>query len=147
MPPAAPGSVRPVKPKHVDLRGAGGVGDVAKRVLETRLSEARALAGELEHRERRGLHDFRIACKRLRYALERFEALESSLAVAADRLAHLQGELGEAHDRDVLLAILPPAMGQTERRLQSEREACVDRAIMLWAELRGLMQAFDSHHF
>jgi len=136
-----------MKPQRVDLRGAHGVGEVAKRVLQTRLSEARALAGALERREPRALHDFRIACKRLRYALERFEELDSSLALAADRLARLQDELGEAHDRDVLLAILPPAMGQTERRLQSEREACVDRAIMLWAELRGLMQAFDSHHF
>jgi CHAD domain-containing protein len=136
-----------VKPQRVDLRGARHVGDVAKRILETRLNEARGLAGELEKRERQGLHDFRIACKRLRYALERFEALESSLALAADRIARLQDELGEAHDRDVLLAILPSAMGQTERRLQSEREACVDRAIMLWAEVRGLMQAVDSHHF
>lgn len=136
-----------MKPQRVELRGARDVGDVAKRVLETRLSEARALAGALERRERRGLHDFRIACKRLRYALERFEELASSLALATDRLAQLQGELGEAHDRDVLLEILPPAMGQTERRLQSEREASVDRAIMLWGEVRGLMQAVDSHHF
>lgn len=136
-----------MKPQRVELRGARDVGDVAKRVLETRSSEARALAGALERRERRGLHDFRIACKRLRYALERFEELDSSLALATDRLAQLQGELGEAHDRDVLLEILPPAMGQTERRLQSEREASVDRAIMLWGEVRGLMQAVDSHHF
>ncbi len=147
MPPAAAGSFRAVKPQRVDLRDARGVGGVAKRVLETRLSEARALAAALERRERPGLHDFRIACKRLRYALERFEGLDSSLAPAADRLARLQDELGEAHDRDVLLAILPPAMGQTERRLQSEREASVDRAIMLWGEVRGLMQAVDSHHF
>jgi len=136
-----------MKPQRIDLRGADGVDDVAKRVLETRLSEVRALAGQLESRERRGLHHFRIACKRLRYALERFEALDSSFALAADRLARLQDELGEAHDRDVLLAILPPAMGQTERRLKGEREACVDRGIMLWSELRGLMQAIDSHHF
>ncbi|HEX3458403.1 MAG TPA: CHAD domain-containing protein [Candidatus Baltobacteraceae bacterium] len=136
-----------MKPQRIDLRGARSLGDVAKRVLETRLSEARTLAGALERRERLELHDFRIACKRLRYALERFEALDSTLALAADRLARLQDELGEVHDRDVLLAILPPAMGQTERRLQSEREACVDRAILLWGELRGLMQAVDSHHF
>ena len=136
-----------MKPQRVDLRDARSIGDVAKSVLETRLREARALAGALERRERIDLHDFRIACKRLRYALERFEALDSMLALGADRLAQLQDELGEVHDRDVLLAILPPAMGQTERRLQSEREACVDRAIMLWSEVRGLMQAVDSHHF
>jgi len=36
-----------MKPQRVDLRGAHGVGEVAKRVLQTRLSEARALAGAL----------------------------------------------------------------------------------------------------
>jgi CHAD domain-containing protein len=136
-----------VKPKRVDLKGVDDAGGIVGRVLATRLREVRALSGELERRERRGLHDFRIACKRLRYALERFEALDPSLSLAADRLAQLQDALGEAHDRDGLLAILPPAMEQTERRLQSQRESYVDRATTLWTQLQGLMQAIDSHHF
>jgi CHAD domain-containing protein len=136
-----------VKPERVDLSGVSDVGDVVKRVLATRWREARALSGELENRQRRGLHDFRIAGKRLRYALERFGTLDSSLEFAAQRLAQLQDALGETHDRDVLLAILPPAMGQTERRLQSERETLIDQAVVLWHELEGLMHAVDSHHF
>jgi CHAD domain-containing protein len=134
-----------MKPERVDLSGVAGVDEVVERVLETRLREVRRLRTGLERRDDRGLHDFRIACKRLRYALERFEALDPSLESAAERLASLQDALGDAHDRDVLLAFLPPAMPATQRRLTGEREACVDRALALWDEVERLMQAVDSH--
>lgn len=134
-----------MKPQPVALRGATGVVEVVERVLETRLREARSLTTGLRSRSQQGLHDFRIACKRLRYALERFEALDPSLESAAERLAELQDALGEAHDRDVLLAILPAAMAATERHLRSEREACVDRAVASWDEVRARMEAVNSH--
>lgn len=134
-----------MKPQRVDLHGVDDVDELVDRVLQTRLREARDLAHGLGERQRQGLHDFRIACKRLRYALERFQSLEPSLEQIADRLSSLQDALGEAHDRDVLLTILPPTMAATERRLVAEREACVDRAIVLWQELEQLMQALDSH--
>jgi len=124
-----------VKPRRVDLSGAKKRRDVIERVLSTRKAEALQLASGLELRERQALHDFRIACKRLRYALERFEALEPSLEPAAERLAAIQDALGEAHDRDVLLAVLPPNMPDTERRLRGEREAFVDRAAEIWRSL------------
>jgi CHAD domain-containing protein len=134
-----------MKPDRVDLQGADDVDELIDRVLQARLREARRFAEGLEQRDKQGLHDFRIACKRLRYALERFQALEPSLEEIADRLASLQDALGEAHDRDVLLAILPPTMPATERRLIGDREGCVDRAVALWRELEQLMQALDSH--
>jgi CHAD domain-containing protein len=134
-----------MKPQPVELRGVTGVDEVVERILETRLREVRSLTTGLQLREGRALHDFRIACKRLRYALERFEALDPSLESAAQRLALLQDALGEAHDRDVLLTILPPAMAATERRLRNEREACVDRALALWVEVSALTAAVDSH--
>jgi CHAD domain-containing protein len=134
-----------VKPERVDLRGVVNVDELVERVLQTRLREARALASGLERREKQALHDFRIACKRLRYALERFQAVDPSLEQIAERLALLQDALGEAHDRDVLLTILPPTMPVTERRLQRERAALVERADDLWGELEQMMQALDSH--
>jgi CHAD domain-containing protein len=134
-----------MKPKRVDLHGVDDVDELVDRVVKTRLREARGLATGLEQRDKQGLHDFRIACKRLRYALERFQALEPSLEQIADKLASLQDALGEAHDRDVLLAILPPTMPATERRLICDRETCVDRAVALWRELEQLMRALDSH--
>lgn len=122
-----------MKPERIDLQGAQDPQDVVKRVVQTRLREAQRLAAALAGRKKAELHDFRIACKRLRYALERFESIDPSLHEAAERLAMVQDALGEAHDRDVLLTILPPVMGQTQRRLQRERDECVDRAASLWA--------------
>lgn len=120
-----------MKAERVDLGSTGDVRELVERIVRVRSREARALTRALEARDRQGLHDFRIACKRLRYALERFQTLDPSLGDIAERLAALQDALGEAHDRDVLLAILPAAMNATERRLQTEREAYVDRAIEL----------------
>ncbi len=130
-----------MKPERVHLRAACNAGDLAERVVQTRLREVRALAEGLRGRDRQALHDFRIACKRLRYALERFAELDAGLDAAAAGLASLQDALGEAHDRDLLLAVIPPAMGATERRLRAEREACVDRAIALWGQARALLDA------
>ena len=134
-----------MKPERIDLQGVSSVGDLIARILQTRLREARSLAPGLDGEDKQSLHDFRIACKRLRYALERFEALEPPFAKAADCLARLQDALGEAHDRDVLLTILPPSMATTERTLKNERQACVDRAGTLWLELQQIMQTLDSH--
>ena len=128
-----------MKPEPIHLRGVTGSIELARRVLQTRVNEVRRLAGGLQQRDQGGLHAFRIACKRLRYALERFGDLEPSLEPAAKALAPLQDALGEAHDRDVLLAILPLAMAQTEHRLRSEREASVDRAVILWTQAQELL--------
>lgn len=123
-----------MKPERVALGGVSDIDDVIRRVVRTRLGEARKLATGLEPRDRERLHHFRIACKRLRYALERFEALDPSLGAAAKHLSDMQDVLGEAHDRDVLLEILPPTMLRTRTELQNQRERCVDRAIILWRE-------------
>ncbi len=129
-----------MKPERIDLAGVDDVNELVARVVKKRLSEAHALATGLQRRDAQGLHDFRIACKRLRYALERFKRLEPSLEQVADGLALLQDALGEAHDRDVLLGILPPTMGATERRLQIDREQSVDRAVALWNEVDRLLE-------
>lgn len=134
-----------MKPEPIDLAGVDDVRELVDRVVQVRLREVRALTMGLERRDKQGLHDFRIAGKRLRYALERFQVLEPSLEPIAEQLALLQDALGEAHDRDVLLGILPPTMAATERRLRSEREESLDRAIAQWRELEQLVQALDSH--
>jgi CHAD domain-containing protein len=130
-----------LKPERVDLTGVCDATELARRVLQTRLGEVRRLAIGLEQRDKQALHDFRIACKRLRYAAERFEDLEPSLETAAERLALLQDTLGEVRDRDVLLTVLPAPMAETERRLRKEREQLVDRAAGLWAEVQELVRA------
>lgn len=134
-----------MKPEQVDLKSVDDVDELVNRVLRTRLREARSLAMGLRSRDKQDLHDFRIACKRLRYAAERFKSLEPSLERIAESLTLLQDALGDAHDRDVLLSILPAAMAATERRLCNERERRVDRAVELWNTIEQLMQALDSH--
>ncbi|MGA2760905.1 MAG: CHAD domain-containing protein [Candidatus Cybelea sp.] len=128
-----------MKPEPVQLRGVTDSIELARRVLQTRVCEVRRLAGGLQQRDQRRLHDFRIACKRLRYALERFEDLEPSLDTVAKTFAQLQDALGEAHDHDALLAILPAAMVRTERRVRNEREASIDRAVVLWTQAQTLL--------
>jgi CHAD domain-containing protein len=134
-----------MKPQAVDLNGVGTAGELAERILRIRSREVCALAAGLECRGKRALHDLRIACKRLRYALEGFASLDPSLERCAQRLGSLQDVLGDVHDRDLLLAILPPHMSKTQGRLHHEREACVERATMLWAQLEETMRALDSH--
>ena len=79
-----------MKPQHVDLRGAKTRDDVARRVVRTRWREERALSSGLEGRDMMSLHQFRIAGKRLRYALERFEEDDPALHEGAEQLARLQ---------------------------------------------------------
>lgn len=132
-----------MKPKRVRLNATATTDRIVERIVAVRLAEARALAGQLQHRQSAGLHAFRIACKRLRYALERFESLDPSFEKAAIRLAQVQDELGETHDRDVLLAVLPPSMGETQRRLLKERDDCVTRAKRLWRRVPELLERPD----
>jgi CHAD domain-containing protein len=126
-----------VKPERIDLHGVGRLDDIVRRIVQTRMREVGALAAGLEGRDKQALHDFRIACKRLRYALERFGDIDPSFEELAKHFTALQDALGEAHDRDVLLTILPPTMGKTQRRLALERERCVDRAAELWKQPVG----------
>jgi CHAD domain-containing protein len=125
-----------MKPRRVDLDGARTARDVIDRVVRTRSDEAEALSAAFASGDAQALHDFRIACKRLRYAMERFCDRVPELAKPAERLAQMQDALGEAHDRDVMLAILPPTMPETERRLTDEREHLVRQAAEIWETLR-----------
>lgn len=122
-----------MKPKRVDLDNARTARDVIDRIVRTRREEAVELSTAVDSREMQELHDFRIACKRLRYALERFCKRVPEWKAPAARLAEIQDALGEAHDRDVLLTILPPTMPETERTLQEQREELVRRAAEIWA--------------
>jgi CHAD domain-containing protein len=128
-----------VKPRRISFNGAHTRRHVIERVLRTRLTEALDLSPALAARERQALHDFRIACKRLRYALERFTNGDPTAERAAERLANVQDALGEVHDRDVLLTILPPSMPETERRLMQEREEFVERAEREWHSVVPLL--------
>lgn len=55
----------------------------------------------------RGLHDMRIAAKRLRYTFEIFEEVLLAAGKAiVEELTRIQDELGDLHDSDVMVALL-----------------------------------------
>ncbi|HEY1978114.1 MAG TPA: CHAD domain-containing protein [Candidatus Baltobacteraceae bacterium] len=124
-----------MKPRRVPLDDARRARDVIDAIVRTRRAETEALSAAFASNQMHELHDFRIACKRLRYAMERFSKRVPEFEAPAASLAAIQDALGEAHDRDVLLAILPPTMPETERALQEQREELVRRAADIWASL------------
>lgn len=126
-----------MKPQPVDLAGSVKRRDVIDRIVATRYGEATTHSSALEDRERGKLHDFRIACKRLRYACERFCRHVPELEAGAEALAAIQDALGEAHDRDVLLSILPPTLPLTQARLIAERARYVGEASERWQRFEG----------
>jgi len=87
------------------------VGKFARRVVQKarRGVESRRDAGP---EDVVGLHDLRIAYKKLRYAVEIFaEALPVDLAAMAEPAARFQKRLGDLHDIDVAKATLGRARG------------------------------------
>jgi CHAD domain-containing protein len=123
-----------VKARRIDLSDAWGVDDAMRRIAIVRFAEVLTLVPSMRHGRGTDLHDLRIACKRLRYALERFTSREPALLDAASRLAQLQDVLGDIHDRDVLLGIMPRELHAASVRVRTEREDALARARALWRD-------------
>ena len=88
-------------------------GQNARRIAHIRLDEMYGWAANVDKAfEIRGLHNLRIAAKRLRYTLEIFEdVLPPTCQAIANDLAQMQDELGALHDSDVMVALLRLCMG------------------------------------
>lgn len=132
-----------MKARHIDLTVACGVNDAMRRIAIVRFAEVLTLAPALRSRREGELHDFKIACKRLRYTLERFTAREPSLLEAATRLRQLQQALGAWRDCEALLQMLPLELGSTGRRVASERDDSLSRANALWRDAFATYGPFE----
>jgi CHAD domain len=88
-------------------------GQNARYIARTRLDEMYSWAADVDNPyEVRGLHNLRIAAKRLRYTLEIFEdVLPPACQSIADELSQIQDELGALHDGDVMIALLRLCLG------------------------------------
>lgn len=75
---------------------------VMQRIITVRFAELLQRSQALSSGGVKGLHDMRIACKRLRYALETFTTQLPFLSPAAQALRTMQDTLGELHDCDML---------------------------------------------
>lgn len=116
-----------MKARSIDLGELVGTDAVMRRIAIVRFAEVLALAPALRRGRAEELHALRIACKRLRYALERFSVFEPALHDPGVRLAQLQDALGEIHDRDVLLQTIPNSARTTVYRLQMQRDEALAR--------------------
>lgn len=123
-----------MKARRIDLSDACGIDDAMRRVAIVRFAEVLTLVPALRHGRSAELHALRIACKRLRYALERYVQREPSLLEAASRLRQLQDALGELHDRDILLQMLPKDLHVTAQRIRMQREDALARSRALWRD-------------
>jgi len=88
-------------------------GQNARSIARMRLDEMYDWAAAVDAPyEVHGLHNLRIAAKRLRYVLEIFEdVLPPTAQAVADELAQIQDELGALHDSDVMIALLRLCVG------------------------------------
>ncbi|MGD0966815.1 MAG: CHAD domain-containing protein [Candidatus Aquilonibacter sp.] len=123
-----------MKARQIDLSDACGVDDAMRRIAIVRFAEVLTLVPALRRGRSRDLHDLRIACKRLRYALESFTPREPALLEAASRLSQLQDALGDLHDRDLLLLVMPKKLQVSAARIRIEREDALARARALWRD-------------
>jgi CHAD domain-containing protein len=123
-----------MKARNIDLSDACGVEDAMRRIAIVRFAEVLTLIPALKSGDVQQLHALRIACKRLRYALERFTPREPSLLEGATRLRQLQDALGKVHDCDVLLEALGPALRASAQRIRTDRSEALARSRALWRD-------------
>ena len=91
-------------------------GQNARYIARIRLDEMYSWAADVDNPyEVRGLHNLRIAAKRLRYTFEIFEdVLPFTCQAIANELTQIQDELGALHDSDVLIALLRLCLGSQD---------------------------------
>lgn len=119
--------------REITFSGVDSPEQAAQFVLRVRFAECLEKQGALDGDDNDAIHAFRLACKRLRYAIERFEL--APLQPAADALKRVTDELGSAHDC-VVLARRASDCGAdlvAERALR-DRDRYVRRGTRAWRE-------------
>jgi CHAD domain-containing protein len=100
----------------LDLNCAATTGQNARQIARVRLKEVYKWERYIDQPfEVQGLHNLRIAAKRLRYTFEIFEdVLPEACKEYAEELQHIQDELGLLHDSDVMIALLRLCLGSQD---------------------------------
>ena len=95
----------------LDAQASTGVN--ARLIAKSRLEEMYSWEASTSHPYNvQGLHNLRIAAKRLRYTLELFrDALPQECGPMIKEVEQIQEELGTLHDLDVMIALLRLRLG------------------------------------
>jgi CHAD domain-containing protein len=127
-------------PAALRFSANGGVIEAQRHIARVRFAECLQRQSVLDGGDDAALHAFRLACKRLRFALERMEQAPADLDRAIALCGRLTGELGGAHDCARLAELADgcnaPLVAVRARR---DRDVYVRRAQRLWR------RAFSSH--
>lgn len=104
-----------------------------RHVVAVRFAECLQRQSALEGEDDDQVHAFRLACKRLRFAIERLEVRIPQLEETAEAVAAMADELGFAHDC-ARLARLAEECGAplVAARARRDRTRYVTRARRMW---------------
>ncbi|HET7815746.1 MAG TPA: CHAD domain-containing protein [Candidatus Baltobacteraceae bacterium] len=112
---------------------------IVDEVLRRRAQECFACEDALHVDDDERQHRFRLACKRLRFAIELFEIPE--LAQTAEALSQITDELGASHDCAVLAKRARKCdAGRVAVRALAERPPAIARAAAIWRRIKPQVQ-------
>lgn len=121
------------EPREIAFAGIATPEDAVRQVVRLRFAECMEKQAALSGGDDEAVHAFRLACKRLRYAVERFEQTKATLAPAAELLSGIADELGAAHDCVVLAARAGKCSADlVAQRALAGRDRFVRRAARIW---------------
>ena len=93
----------------------------------------------------RGLHDMRIAAKRLRYTFEIFEeVLPVASKAIIEELTRIQDELGALHDSDVMVALLRTRLDDRQGDLAADDRARAGAKPLVTADMAAYLLGADA---
>jgi|SRR5579884_644995 len=120
--------------RDLTFPGVADAGDAIRYLLRVRFAECLAHQNALNDDDDEALHAFRLACKRLRYAIDRTPEPGIDLKAVASVLSNITDELGCAHDC-VLLARRAAKCNadRVARRALQDRNRCIRRTQRVWS--------------
>jgi CHAD domain-containing protein len=140
--------------RDLTFPGLASPDDAMRYLLRIRFAECLEKQRALNDSDDEALHGFRLACKRLRYAIDRTPEPGVDLRPVGELLSTMTDELGAAHDCVVLAERAAKCNAdRVARRALQDRNRYVRRARRLWNrafELNGtfaVLAGFTGFHW
>lgn len=119
--------------RQISFAGISAPDQAVRMLLRVRFAECLEKQNALNGADDDAVHAFRLACKRLRYAIERWENPGKDLEPVAELLSKITDELGAAHDCVVLAKRASECKAElVVRRALKDRDRYKKRGKRLW---------------